>query len=229
MIEASDAHIKFAMLTGVSKFSKVILFSGLNNLKGITLDARYSTLCGYTEADLDEVFAPELPGLDRQHIRHWHHGYNWTGESVYNPFDLLLLLDSRLFKPYWFETGTPTFLIDLLTLRQTWLPELGRLQTDADLLSSFDVDHISTEALMLQAGYLTIEAAEHQFGEHRYRLKYPNQEVYQSLANSLLHAWGGPISQTSQTQRHKRRLGELLQANDFTAMRALFRDYTSWR
>ncbi len=82
VIKDSDAHIKFALLTGVSKFSRVSLFSGLNNLYDITVNPDYSAICGYTDADLDEVFAPELPGLDRQQIRHWYNGYNWTGESV---------------------------------------------------------------------------------------------------------------------------------------------------
>jgi hypothetical protein len=82
VIKDSDAHIRFAMLTGVSKFSKVSLFSGLNNLNDITVDANYSALCGYTEADLDQVFTPELDGLDRDEIRRWCNGYNWTGESV---------------------------------------------------------------------------------------------------------------------------------------------------
>ena len=109
VIKGQDAHIKFAMLTGVSKFSKVSLFSGLNNLKDITVDSRYSAICGYTDEDVDRVFAAELPGLDREEIRRWYNGYNWTGEAVYNPFDLLLLFDARDFKPYWFETGTPTF------------------------------------------------------------------------------------------------------------------------
>jgi hypothetical protein len=93
VIKDSDAHLKFAILTGVSKFSKVSLFSGLNNLKDITIDARYSALCGYTDADVDTVFAPELAGLDHEEIKRWYNGYNWTGESVYNPFDLLLFRD----------------------------------------------------------------------------------------------------------------------------------------
>ena len=105
-IKFGDAHIKFTFLTGVSKFSKVSLFSGLNNLKDITLDPRYSAVCGYTEADLDSVFAPELPGLDREDIRRWYNGYNWLGAGqVYNPFDVLLLFDHRQFGAYWFETG----------------------------------------------------------------------------------------------------------------------------
>ena len=97
VVKDADAHIRFAMLTGVSKFSKVSLFSGLNNLRDITVSPAYSALCGYTEADVDRVFAPELTGLDRQQIRDWYNGYNWTGEAVYNPFDLLLF-EERQFR-----------------------------------------------------------------------------------------------------------------------------------
>ncbi len=219
VIKDTDAHIRFAFLTGVSKFSKVNLFSGLNNLRDITLSRDYSALCGYTDADVDTVFAPELAGLDRDQIRHWYNGYNWTGQAVYNPFDLLLLFQERQFRPWWFETGSPTFLIDLLTDRQTWLPNLGQLETDAALLSAFDVGHIATEALMFQTGYLTIAREEDRFGEYWYRLRYPNQEVYQSLINGLLKVWT-PNGQAM--LGNKRRLGDLLLANDFAGMERLF-------
>ena len=100
-IKFGDAHIAFTFLTGVSKFSKVSLFSGLNNLIDITLNPHYSAICGYTEADLDAVFAPELAGLDREEIRTWYNGYNWLGdEAVYNPFDALLLFFNRRFRAY---------------------------------------------------------------------------------------------------------------------------------
>ena len=119
VIKDSDAHIHFSFITGVSKFTKVSLFSGLNNLRDITLTPRYSAICGYTEADLDTVFAPELPGLDRDKIRGWYNGYNWRGEEkVYNPFDILLLFDEREFEPWWFETGTPAFLVETLFKRR---------------------------------------------------------------------------------------------------------------
>jgi len=219
VIKDSDAHIRFAFLTGVSKFSKVSLFSGLNNLRDITVSSAYSAICGYTEDDVDTVFAPELHALDRQKIRDWYNGYNWTGEAVYNPFDLLLLFQKRRFQPYWFETGTPTFLIDLLTERRTWLPDLGRLETSAALLSTFEVDDLPTEALMFQAGYLTIAEHVRRFDEDWYRLRYPNHEVYQSLLNSLLRRWT-PNGQAM--LGHKRRLGTLLLANDFAGMEALF-------
>ena len=128
VIKDGDAHIRFTFLTGVSKFSKVSLFSGLNNLNDITLDPRYSAICGYTDADLDGVFAPELPGLDRERIRDWYNGYSWRGaEKVYNPFDILLLFDRREFEAWWFETGTPTFLVQTLFDRRVGPPALARL------------------------------------------------------------------------------------------------------
>lgn len=219
VIKDSDAHLHFGLLTEVSKFSKVSLFSGLNNLNDITVDAEYSALCGYTEADVDTVFAPELTGLDRAQIRDWYNGYNWTGEAVYNPFDLLLLFQKRLFRPYWFETGTPTFLIDLLTERQAWLPALGRLETDADILSTFEVGNIPTEALMFQAGYLTIDTEEELSGSYFYRLRYPNREVYQSLTGALLRAW---MPDPQVEVRNRKTLHKLLLTNDFPAMEALF-------
>ena len=96
VIKDSDAHVRFTFLTGISKFSKVNLFSQLNNLTDLTLDRRYSSICGYTEGDLDTVFAAELAGLDRERVREWYNGYRWRGaDKVYNPYDVLLLFDSR--------------------------------------------------------------------------------------------------------------------------------------
>ena len=219
VLKDEDAHIRFAMLTGVSKFSKVSLFSGLNNLTDITVDARYSAICGYTDQDVDTVFAPELPGLDREEIRAWYNGYNWTGTSVYNPFDLLLLFRNRELKPYWFETGTPTFLVDLLMQRQTFTPNLEQRVALESLLSSFDVDEIATEALMFQAGYLTIGSVQRIGAQPRYTLRYPNQEVRSSLNDVLLRRY---VPDTTAVMRHTGELYELLRINDFTGLRALF-------
>ena len=219
-VKFADAHIRFTFITGVSKFSKVSLFSGLNNLKDITLDPRYSALCGYTEADLDTVFTPELPGLDREQIRDWYNGYSWRGdEKVYNPFDILLLFDSREFKAYWFETGTPTFLVETLFKRHVSSLALGEMVGSDELLSSFDVDAIATEALLFQTGYLTIHRTERRGSRTYYRLGYPNLEVRQSLNESLLcYLVQDGTRQTVNSQR----LYDLLLANDFTGLKTLF-------
>ncbi len=187
VIKDQDAHIRFAMLTGVSKFAKVSLFSGLNNLKDITLDPHYSALCGYTESDLDGEFASETFGLDRAEIRRWYNGYNWTGEAVYNPFALLQLFDNRRFDNWWFETGTPGFLIKLMAEKGFFTPNLAKLRTGAELISTFDIDRITPEALLFQTGYLTIHKTEQSAaGNWRYTLGYPNREVEVSLNASLL-------------------------------------------
>ncbi|MFB8828940.1 ATP-binding protein [Azotobacter sp. CWF10] len=219
VIKDSDAHIRFAMLSGVSKFSKVSLFSGLNNLRDITVSSDYSAICGYTDADVDSVFAAELPGLDREAIRQWYNGYNWTGEPVYNPFDLLLLFQEREFRPFWFETGTPTFLVELLTARRTFTPDLERLVALESLLSSFDVDHIPTEALMFQAGYLTVDSVRRLPGLMQMTLRYPNLEVCSSLNGALLQVL---THDPARYGIHAPRLYDLLLANDFPAMQALF-------
>ncbi len=186
-IKDCDAHIRFTLLTGVSKFSRVSLFSGLNNLNDITLDARYATICGYTEDDIDTLFAAELEGLDRQRVRQWYNGYSWDGdERVYNPFDILLLFDKRKFRAWWFETGTPTFLVDTLARRGIDSFALDGMIADEALLSSFDVDEVAPEALLFQTGYLTIHETSERMGQTRYRLGFPNLEVRQSLNGALL-------------------------------------------
>jgi len=216
VIKDSDASIRFAFLTGVSKFSKVSLFSGLNNLFDLTVDARYSAICGYTEADLDQVFAAELEGLDREQVRAWYNGYNWTGEAVYNPFDLLLLFETREFRAWWFETGTPTFLVELLNRRGFFTPRLARLQATESLLSAFDVDHLAPEALLWQTGYLTFSGSRRIGARTEYSLGYPNLGVESALNDALLKGLMGDPSIADQIVS---RLYDVLVADDLDALR----------
>ncbi|MEN9897767.1 MAG: hypothetical protein RLZZ66_1416 [Pseudomonadota bacterium] len=220
VIKDCDAHIKFAMLTGVSKFSKVSLFSGLNNLRDITISSEFSSICGYTDEDINTVFAPELEGLDREQIRRWYNGYNWTGTSVYNPFDVLLLFQERQFKAHWFETGSPTFLIDLLAQRGFFTPDLAQRQTSLELLSAFDVEKISSEALLFQTGYLTISRLEEPLPNYCiYVLGYPNHEVETSLNAALLGAFG---LDEQKALNNRLSLLKQLKSNDFAQMQTLF-------
>ena len=220
VIKACDAHVRFTFLTGVSKFTKVSVFSDLNNLADLTLDRRYSAICGYTEHDLDSVFAPELAGLDREQVREWYNGYRWRGtDTVYNPYDVLLLFDSREFEAHWFETGTPTFLVDTLFERRVSTVSLDRTVSPAALLSAFDVDHIGTEALLFQTGYLTITGEERLGGMPLFRLGYPNREVRQSLNEHLLrHLVHDAEGQTVNSMR----LAHLLETGDCAGLKELF-------
>jgi len=218
VLKGADAHLRFVFIAGVSKFSKVSLFSGLNNLRDITVSPEYSALCGYTDNDVDTIFAPELEGLNREAIRRWYNGYNWTGESVYNPFDLLLLFQERKFRSYWFETGTPTFLVNLLAEKRFFTPNFASLKTSEALLSSFDVDHIEPEALLWQAGYLTIhKVTERRLGQFTYTLGYPNTEVEIALNEAFLPQLG-PVAQVMVQTRDP--IQDALEAGDMPGVQA---------
>ncbi len=220
-IKDCDAHVELTFITGVSKFSKVSLFSDLNFLTDLTLDPRCAAICGYTEADLDTVFAPELPGLDRGRIRAWYNGYDWRGkERVYNPWAILHLFASREFRSHWFETATPRFLVDTLLRRGFSAPDLEGLRADDDLLSAFDVDAVSTEALLFQTGYLTIAEEEKDAdGVPVYRLGYPNREVRRGLNRGLLDA----LAPRWRSAGSGAALRRVLAAEDWSGLEALFR------
>ena len=218
-------HVRFTFVTGVSMFSKVSLFSGLNNLKDISLDPRYATICGYTEGDLDRVFGPELGGLDRDEIRAWYNGYHWLGgERVYNPYDVLLLLDGREFRPYWFETGSPAFLFRTLVERSVGPMELENRMADMPLVSRFDVDDIGVEALLFQTGYLTIAEERREGFRTFYRLDYPNLEVRTSLNDRFLAYLGRTGREALEDGRELR---ALLEANDFAGFADRLRSFLS--
>ena len=185
-IKSRDADVRFTLFTGVTRFSRVSLCSGLNHLTDLTLAPAHSTICGYTDEDLDRVFAPELPGLDRQAIRDWYDGYHWLGtEKVHNPYDVLLLFGTRRFDAHWLEPGTPTFLVRRLLDDRVSTPALDGLFTSGDLLGAGDLGDVTTEALLFQTGYLTVRDTVDVGGEAYYRLDCPNREVRQGL-NRLL-------------------------------------------
>ena len=209
-------HVQFCFLTGVSKFSKVSLFSGLNNLEDITLDPTFSSICGYAESDLDLVFADRIEGLDRERVREWYNGYGWgAAERVYNPFDVLLLLKRRTFQPWWYETATPTFLIDLLAEKRFPWHRLDGLLASDEILSRFDVGDIAPEALAFQSGYLTIVERRDLDDGPAYRLGFPNREVRQSLNRALLATLP---SADGEREAERRRLSEVLKTGDIAGL-----------
>ncbi|NOQ35540.1 MAG: AAA family ATPase [Methylococcaceae bacterium] len=220
VIKDSDKYIKFVLLTGVSKFSKAGLFSGLNNLEDITLNSDYATLCGYTEAEIKQTFTEHLHDVDFKKLRQWYNGYNFLGEKVYNPFDVLLFLKNKEFKNYWFETGSPSFLLKLVRERQYTTPNMESIfLTEADL-GSFDVNDITLETLLFQTGYLTIESVEDLGEDKLFYLKYPNREVKASLNQYLLR----DLTHTtpSEITRNRVQVYRALQAADFKMLEQSF-------
>ncbi|MFH1897422.1 MAG: ATP-binding protein [Candidatus Desantisbacteria bacterium] len=221
VLKSADACIKFVMLTGVSKFSKVSLFSGLNNLWDITLEERFATICGYTQNDLETVFAEHFAGVDLEKVKLWYNGYSWLGEGVYNPFDILLFLNSsgKEFRNYWFETGSPAFLIKLLKDKRYYVPDLEEIRAGESLICAFDVDFIEPEALLFQTGYLTIKDKKNLGGDICFTLSYPNLEVRKSLneyiANYLVFDAGAH-------QRARIKIYEAIEEMNFESLRNIF-------
>jgi len=186
VLKDSSRYLKFVFLTGVSRFSKTSIFSKLNNITDISLVEKYADICGITQHDLETVFADYLKDVDLEKVKEWYDGYNFGGSNLYNPYDVLMFLWEKRYKPYWFETGTPTFLLELIKQKQYFLPEMERVDLADTQLAEFDVSNIELNVLLFQAGYLTIHNT-YQLGEHiYYTLKIPNNEVRLGLNDYLL-------------------------------------------
>jgi hypothetical protein len=196
IIKAQNANTRFVLLTGVSKFSKVSVFSGLNNLRDISLSADYATLLGYTQEEIADYFSLEIDRLARKEdlshsaildkIKHWYNGYRFSEKeaSVYNPFSTLLLFTEQKFSEYWFETATPTFLVKLIQEKQFDVTDIENLVVRKADFSTYEVDELDVLPLLYQTGYLTIKSYDGESGN--YELGYPNREVETAFLNSLL-------------------------------------------
>jgi hypothetical protein len=185
-LKGLDEYIKFVLITGVSKFAKVSLFSGLNQLEDISLNKEYGNICGYTQDELEFYFKDYLQDLNLDEIKEWYNGYYFLQDTLYNPFDILLYLKNKVFKNYWYETGKTEFLFKLLKTKNYELPYLNKLYYTSDILDKFDIEYISIEALMFQTGYLTIKEVKTIESEEMYLLDYPNKEVRQSFNRDLV-------------------------------------------
>lgn len=220
-IKPLDEHLRFVFLTGVSKFAKAGIFSGLNNLKDITLEMRYSAICGYTEKDLMETFSERIPSASLPLLSAWYNGYSWTGESVYNPFDILLYLDEGVNRPYWFETGTPSFLVTLLNKKPRNLPELDNLLAGEELLSSSDIEDVRPESLLFQTGYLTIKGETFAGSKRLYYVGFPNLEVKSAFSQLMLTS----LTEKGNISANQVRLANLLSAGDMGGLKEVFHSF----
>ena len=196
VIKEADPFLRFFLITGVSKFSKVSLFSDLNHLRDITLVRQFETIAGYTQAELEYAFASDIRALAEQEgesveamkdkTKLWYNGYSWgTDTRLYNPFSILNLFASKRFANYWWETGTPTFLIK--KLRDEFHYDLDQLEAGQVMFESFTIDDLNWLALLFQTGYLTIHS--YNPAEGLYMLGYPNREVKDTMHQHLLAAF----------------------------------------
>ena len=194
VIKAADEHLRFVMLTGVSKFAKVSIFSGLNNLEDISLNPDYGSICGYTEEDLNKVFGEYLQDIDREQLRHWYNGYNFLGKKpVYNPYDILNFIKRSYsfgeprFRSYWFETGTPTFVVDLIARDNLAAHKIEPSEANETILDSCPIEKVKLITVLFQSGYLTIDKliSSDIPGRSMYRLICPNHSVRSALQDQL--------------------------------------------
>ncbi len=198
VLKENERYIKFGFLTGVSKFSKASIFSGLNMLRDISLNPHYGNICGYTQKDIETSFLPYLDGVDLEKFKNYYNGYNFLKDPVYNPFDTLqFIVNDKIYDNYWFESGTPTYLIKLIKQNNYFLPKLSSLIVDSKLLNSFDIENIDLEVILYQAGYLTIDTMEvdEDLDIIEYKLKIPNKEVKQSLNSFIIETLLKPSNQ----------------------------------
>jgi hypothetical protein len=196
VLKREDKNIRFAFLTGVTKFSKVSVFSDLNNLEDISLDEPYASICGITDEEIDTVFHPYVQRLAtvskrsyddvRKELQVQYDGYHFAYDSVaiYNPFSLLNTFKKNAFNNYWFETGTPSYLVYLLKKHHFNLEKMATAECDSDVLNSVDSQSTNPIPVIYQSGYLTIKGYDPEFG--LYQLGFPNKEVEDGFLKFLL-------------------------------------------
>ncbi len=223
VVKSLDEKIRFMFITGVSKFSKLSLFSGLNQITDITLHPEFSCICGIDQDEMERYFSPHIKKLAHNmkitvadisgRIRSWYNGYSWDGiNKVYNPYSLMNLFDFGLFQNYWFNTGTPAFLIKMITAESYDITELENVPALSQTFNSDDLKNINLRGLLFQTGYLTIREVVSQEGDTRYYLSIPNFEVRDSLyKNMVSFITGKPAEDVSlQTSQLK---SELINGN----------------
>jgi hypothetical protein len=195
-----EGHLHFLFITGVSKFSRVSLFSDLNNLTDLSNDPLSSTLLGITQEELESNFMDYLSLMAAKYkfsiadflveVKNWYNGYSFDGEtSLYNPYSLLLFLHKQRFDNYWFETGTPTFLVETIRNEYVNPTELEHFEVDNYFFNSFSLEHLDIVGLLYQTGYLTIKEASFSIAGSSYILGYPNIEVRHSMIYNLTQAY----------------------------------------
>ncbi len=194
--KSMGAYIRLAFFTGVTKFSKVSVFSDLNNLTDISLDKRYADICGITEQEIRDNLDDEVGEMAIQQniskgecyelLKKNYDGYHFEEDSpgMYNPYSLLRALDSRTFRDYWFETGTPSYLIELLKLNNYLLDNLDKEEATADTLGNIDTIDQNPIPLIYQSGYLTLKGYDKEF--QMYTLGFPNEEVERGFTRFLI-------------------------------------------
>jgi hypothetical protein len=224
VLKASDDYIQFIFMTGVSKFSGLSVFSALNNLTDITIDEEFASICGYTQEELEECFSEHIDAVAHfndissgellEDIKKWYNGYSWNGRiSVYNPFSTLSFFRKKSFENYWFRTGTPTFLIEILKKRNQLKPVLDVVEVGLSAFDSYDPANIDEISLLFQTGYLTVKSIDRSSEGSRFTLGIPNREVRESFLTHLVNAYSnyptGQLQPLASDMQQQIRVGDI--------------------
>ena len=211
-LKDADAYIRLLFITGISKFTRVSLFSKLNNLSDLTINPYYSTMLGYTQEELEHCFSDYIdisltvfPHYNRQEllakVRLWYNGYSWDGKNwVYNPSGILSFFANQDFQGYWFQTGTPTFVVKKI-LEQGFF-QIENVDTTINFLNQYSLDNIELTSLLFQTGYLTIKEKSE---DGDLVLSYPNQEVRLAMYSLLMDDMGHTVGGGGVTVQHLKR------------------------
>ena len=196
-LKSLDSHLHLVLMTGVSKIGKLSLFSDLNNLRDISLEPEFATLFGYTKAEIKIAFPDYLNTISQnlnialpelwESMQRWYNGYSWDAiEKVYCPFSFLLFLVQKEFKSYWYETGTPTFLLEIVRNAKFNPLHFESVLLDELTISTTNIENLEASSLMFQTGYLTLKNKQISILGTRYELTYPNEEVRMAFSKGLL-------------------------------------------
>ena len=239
VLKGLDRYLRFVFVTGVSKFSQVSLFSGFNNLRDITMAPDYATLLGYTEEEVVFHFQDHLKKISTrrakdklpsskkailQEMKKWYNGYHfsWDRPAVYNPHSTLNFLETGRIQSFWFQTGTPTFLIEFIKKEKYPLEQLSDIEVGEEIFDSYDIENINPISMMWQTGYLTIQG--YDSFKRLYRLGYPNEEVREAFLKRLAEGITGVM--IPQVTNYARVCVEALQEKDlelfFIKLKAFF-------
>lgn len=228
VLKSMDQFLHFTFITGVSKFTKTSIFSGLNNLRDITMTGKYANICGITQEDLDKYFGENIKKMEslekfkgcggiRENLLEWYDGYSWDGETrIINPYSLIGFFSEEKFSNYWYRSGTPAFLIGMLKKKPSSFLKLSNIEISDIMLDAYDINQINLVPLLFQTGYLTIAKKRRQGIEEIYLLEMPNLEVREAFYLNVIADFtenGGEIAESAY-----RRIKDALVNGDIDAM-----------
>jgi len=233
ILKSMDKYLRLVFITGVTKFTKTSIFSGLNNLRDITMLKAYAGICGIPTDSLEEHFGEHIAHLGQDEyfgqyesiageILAWYDGYSWDGETrLLNPYSLLGFFDAGVFKGHWYSTGTPWFLIEIIRKKPETYLSLKNLEIMEEMLDTFDIERLEIEPLLFQTGYLTVREMVRTREAPLYVLDIPNHEVRGAFSRQVVAALTGK-SETEATKA-KMEIAEALKAGDLQLVLELLR------